>query len=87
MHLEWEGIKDLSSMPTGINYLTSLKTWSRFTVTNEDGCNLRELKDLDLHGELCICKLENVTNATDAREANLRAKYHIDKLMLRWSSE
>lgn len=87
LHLEWEKIEDLSSMPTGINYLTYLKRLSRFTVTNEDGCNLRELKDLDLHGELCICKLENVTNSTDAREANLRAKDHINKLMLQWSSD
>ncbi|KAG6470699.1 hypothetical protein ZIOFF_071776 [Zingiber officinale] len=87
LHLDWEQIEDLSSMPTGINYLTSLKTLSRFTVTKEDGYNLRELKDLNLHGELCICKLENITNASDAREANLRAKDHIDRLMLRWSND
>ncbi|XP_074569448.1 putative disease resistance protein RGA3 [Curcuma longa] len=86
LHLCWKKFEDLSSMPTGINYLTSLKTLSRFTVTKEDGCNLRELKDLDLHGELCICKLENVTKASDAEEANLKEKDHIDKLMLRWSN-
>ncbi|KAG6468862.1 putative disease resistance RPP13-like protein 1 [Zingiber officinale] len=87
LHLDWERIRDLSFMPPGINYMTSLKTLSRFTVTKEDGCNLRELKDLDLHGELCICKLENITNASDAKKANLRAKGHIDKLMLRWSDD
>ncbi|XP_074573714.1 putative disease resistance protein RGA3 [Curcuma longa] len=87
LHLDWEQINDLNSMPTGIDRLTSLMTLSRFTVTNNvDGCNLRELKNLDLRGELCICKLENITNASDAREANLGEK-HIDKLMLRWSGD
>ncbi|XP_042441192.1 putative disease resistance RPP13-like protein 1 [Zingiber officinale] len=87
LHLDWEQINDLRRMPTGIDRLTSLMTLSRFTVTNYvDGCNLRELKNLDLRGELCICKLENVTNASDASEANLGEK-RIDKLMLRWSGE
>ncbi|KAG6473662.1 putative disease resistance RPP13-like protein 1 [Zingiber officinale] len=86
LHLDWEQINDLRRMPTGIDRLTSLMTLSRFTVTNVDGvgCNLKELKNLDLRGELCICKLENVTNASDASEANLGEKW-IDKLMLRWS--
>lgn len=87
LHLDWEHINDLSFMPTGIDHLTSLMTLSRFTVTNVDGCNLRELKNLDLRGELCICKLENLTNPSDAREANLGEKKHIDKLMLRWSGD
>ncbi|XP_038978329.1 putative disease resistance protein RGA3 [Phoenix dactylifera] len=89
LHLNWDKHRnrwiDLISMPPGIGQLTSLRTLSRFSVSGESGCGLGQLKDLDLRGELCISKLENVVNVNDAADANLRNKKYIDFLMLRWS--
>ncbi|WOL01861.1 disease resistance protein RGA3 [Canna indica] len=63
----------------------SLHTLSRFTVTNDDTCNIGELNNLKLRGELCISKLENIVNVSEAPAANLMGKRYIDKLMLRWT--
>ncbi|KAJ3682973.1 hypothetical protein LUZ60_013200 [Juncus effusus] len=93
LHLDWDRVtSDLKSMPPGIGQLTSLQTLSRFIVTCEDdnndaeqGCKINEIRDLNLHGELCFLNLENVENPQDAKEANLLGKEFIEKLMLRWS--
>ncbi|KAG1370925.1 putative disease resistance RPP13-like protein 1 [Cocos nucifera] len=82
LHVDWEKeANSMLSMPQGIGKLTSLQTLSRFIVTSENGCNIGELKDLNLRGELCISKLENVI---DAMNANLSGK-RIDNLKLQWS--
>ncbi|KAG1327638.1 putative Disease resistance protein RGA2 [Cocos nucifera] len=89
LHLDWAQHRnrwtDLISMPPGIGQLTSLRTLSRFSVSAESGCGLGQLKDLNLQGELCISKLENVVKVKDAEDANLKNKKYIDFLMLRWS--
>ncbi|XP_038975749.1 putative disease resistance RPP13-like protein 1 [Phoenix dactylifera] len=86
LHVDWEtGADSMMSMPQRIGKLTSLQTLSRFIVTSENGCNVRELKDLNLRGELCISKLENVVDVSDAQEANLSRK-RIDNLKLQWSN-
>ncbi|XP_073111462.1 putative disease resistance protein RGA3 [Elaeis guineensis] len=90
LHLDWTKHRnrwtDLISMPAGIGRLTSLRTLSRFSVSAESGCGLGQLKDLNLQGELCISKLENVDmNVKDAEDANLKNKKYLDFLMLRWS--
>ncbi|KAF2305457.1 hypothetical protein GH714_005492 [Hevea brasiliensis] len=40
-----------------------------------------------LCGTLCISRLENVVDARDAREANLKNKQDLDVLFLKWGSE
>ncbi|CAL9183541.1 unnamed protein product [Musa hybrid cultivar] len=87
LHLDWEKDADLNSMPPGIGRLTSLQTLSRFTVTAGSECNIGELKDLNLKGELCISKLENMADAGDAGAANLMGKKYIRKLALRWTAQ
>ncbi|XP_038978326.1 putative disease resistance protein RGA1 [Phoenix dactylifera] len=89
LHLNWDKHRnrwiDLISMPPGIGQLTFLRTLSRFSVSGESGCGLGQLKDLNLRGELCISKLENVVDVKDAKDANLKNKKYIDFLMLKWS--
>ncbi|XP_072976243.1 putative disease resistance protein RGA3 [Typha angustifolia] len=85
LHLDWERVTDLTSMPHGINKLTSLRTLSRFIVNSDSNCNLHELKDLNLKGELCILKLENVVDVENVKESRLNGKQYINNLMLRWS--
>lgn len=90
LHLEWEDITDSTkvAIPQGISELNKLQTLSRFNVSSVKGqdCNLIELKDLNLSGDLCILNLETVPTSDDAMNANLRAKKHVEKLMLRWDS-
>ncbi|KAJ4768248.1 NBS-LRR-like resistance protein [Rhynchospora pubera] len=81
---KWDG-KDFDSMPPELGRLTSLQTLSRFVVAKRDGCGITELKDLNLRGDLCISKLENVKNSNDASDAELWMKGHLRNLMLRWS--
>ncbi|KAH0470640.1 hypothetical protein IEQ34_000363 [Dendrobium chrysotoxum] len=81
----WDRQIDIISMPPGIRCLTSLRHLSRFAVGSEPQCGLRELKELKLHGKLCISKLEKVVSVNDAEAANLSGKRYIDSLMLRWS--
>ncbi|XP_039129226.1 putative disease resistance RPP13-like protein 1 isoform X2 [Dioscorea cayenensis subsp. rotundata] len=85
LHIDWDRWTELKTMPPGIQDLKSLQTMSRFVVSAKNGCEIRELKDLKLRGELCISKLENVENIEHADEANLKDKQYIEKLMLRWS--
>ncbi|XP_038975750.1 putative disease resistance RPP13-like protein 1 [Phoenix dactylifera] len=85
LRVDWEtGANSMTSMPQRIGKLTSLRTLSRFIVSSEDGCKVGELEDLNLRGDLCISKLENVVDETDAQEANLSRK-RIDNLKLQWS--
>jgi NB-ARC domain/Leucine rich repeat len=80
----WDG-EDFDSMPPYLGRLTSLQTLSRFSVAKGNGCGITELNNLNLYGELCISKLENVKNGNEASETQLRSKRHLKFLMLRWS--
>jgi len=88
LHLHWDRVTAFRSMPSGIDKLQSLRTLSRFVVAARDGakCNLNELKNLNIRGELCILKLEAATHDV-AMEANLSGKEHMHKLMLGWSAD
>ncbi|KAJ3699669.1 hypothetical protein LUZ61_003374 [Rhynchospora tenuis] len=89
LHLDWEKITDSTKMviPQGIGKLEDLQTLSRFNVDSARGqyCNIAELKDLNLRGDLCILNLENLP-PEHAENANLKGKQFIEKLMLRWHS-
>ncbi|KAJ4753762.1 NBS-LRR-like resistance protein [Rhynchospora pubera] len=88
-HLDWEDISDSTevAIPQGIGELEDLQTLSRFNVASAKGqqCNILELKDLKLRGDLCILNLEKVPTG-HAKNANLQGKNFIEKLMLRWHS-
>ncbi|CAL4939171.1 unnamed protein product [Urochloa decumbens] len=86
LHLDWDRVSAFRSMPNGIDKLQSLQTLSRFVTVSKDGgkCNISELKNLKIRGELCILNLEAATDS-GAREANLSGKEYLHKLMLKWS--
>ncbi|CAN6295260.1 unnamed protein product [Urochloa humidicola] len=86
LHLDWDRFIAFRSMPIGIDKLQSLQTLSRFVAISKDGgkCNISELKNLKIRGELCILNLEAATGS-GAREANLSGKEYLHKLMLKWS--
>ncbi|KAL6645664.1 hypothetical protein ACP70R_017272 [Stipagrostis hirtigluma subsp. patula] len=86
LHLDWDRVTAFRSMPSGIDKLESLQTLCRFVVVSSDGgnCNLSELRNLGIRGELCILKLEAATH-DGAEEANLNGKEYLQKLMLKWS--
>ncbi|XP_077215953.1 putative disease resistance protein RGA3 [Tasmannia lanceolata] len=84
-HLALEDCK--ISMPPELGKLISLQTLTIFVVGKESGCGIRELKNLtELRGNIHISNLENVIVGKEAKEANLKKKEHLDKLILQWSN-
>ncbi|KAI8570633.1 hypothetical protein RHMOL_Rhmol01G0051100 [Rhododendron molle] len=86
-HLDVTRANSLQEMPPNIGKLTSLQTLSNFIVGNGNGSTITELGNLiHLRGTLCISGLENVTDALDARRANLKDKQGLDVLLMKWSN-
>ncbi|GAV59464.1 LOW QUALITY PROTEIN: NB-ARC domain-containing protein/LRR_8 domain-containing protein, partial [Cephalotus follicularis] len=86
-HLDITGVYSLTEMPVEIKELKSLRTLSDFVLDKNKGSRIKELMNFKfLRGELCISNLENVTDAQDAREANLNEKKDLDGVVLKWSS-
>lgn len=84
-HLDLDIIGQLKSMPRGMGNLIKLQTLRAFIVGKNDGCSIGELKNMnEITGSFCISRLENVSNAEEAKEAALPDKKYIDKLELRW---
>ncbi|GAV57733.1 NB-ARC domain-containing protein/LRR_8 domain-containing protein, partial [Cephalotus follicularis] len=85
--LDITGVNSLTEMPVEIKELKSLRTLSDFVLGKNKGSRIKELMNFKfLRGELCISNLENVTDAQDAREANLNEKKDLDAMVLKWSS-
>ena len=83
-HLDIRGT-NLIKMPLLMGRLKSLQTLSAFILGKNGGSGINELRDLrQLKGSLFILKLENVVNARDALEANLRDKLQLEELVLKW---
>ncbi|RWR74856.1 putative disease resistance protein RGA3 isoform X1 [Cinnamomum micranthum f. kanehirae] len=78
--------KSFTKMPVHIGKLKCLQTLPIFIVGTSKGCRIRELKDLNLRGELFIKSLENVKDANDSKEANLKHKQNLRTLGLSWNS-
>ncbi|XP_034703140.1 putative disease resistance protein At3g14460 [Vitis riparia] len=75
----------IEGLPTGINRLKDLRRLSTFVVVKHGGARISELRDLSwLGGALSILNLQNIVNATDALEANLKDKKDIEKLVFSW---
>ncbi len=86
-HLNTFGSNLLEGMPLSIGKLTSLQTLSNFVVGKGSFSAIRDLGNLShLRGTLCISKLENVTEAQDARDSNLIGKQDLNELVMEWSS-
>ncbi|KAK3206245.1 hypothetical protein Dsin_020291 [Dipteronia sinensis] len=85
-HLKINGTKSLEEMPLRMDKLNCLRTLSNFVVGKSIGSGLGKLKSLThLQGSLEFSKLENVTDAKDAREADLNSKGSITQLLLEWT--
>ncbi|XP_044985704.1 disease resistance protein RGA2-like [Hordeum vulgare subsp. vulgare] len=69
-----------------IGTLTSLQTIPSFSVKNEDGYEIKQLRDLNkLRGKLTIFGLVNIESKKEALEANLAAKKRLMDLTLFFS--
>lgn len=76
----------LTCLPIGIAQLSRLQILTKFVLCEERGCRITELGGLNLKGLLEITGLENVTDAAEARKANLIEKHGIQELRLSWSA-
>ncbi|XP_040382181.1 putative disease resistance RPP13-like protein 1 [Oryza brachyantha] len=77
---------DTIAQINGIGKLAKLQELHEYRVKAEDGHRITELSKInDLRGSLRISDLEIVTDAEEARVANLDQKVYITALELRWS--
>ncbi|KAL6326055.1 hypothetical protein AAG906_000930 [Vitis piasezkii] len=78
----------LKEMPMGMEGLKRLRTLTAFVVGEDRGAKIKELRDMShLGGRLCISKLQNVVDAMDVFEANLKGKERLDELVMQWDDE
>nr|XP_048329514.1 putative disease resistance RPP13-like protein 1 [Ziziphus jujuba var. spinosa]XP_048329515.1 putative disease resistance RPP13-like protein 1 [Ziziphus jujuba var. spinosa]XP_048329516.1 putative disease resistance RPP13-like protein 1 [Ziziphus jujuba var. spinosa]XP_048329517.1 putative disease resistance RPP13-like protein 1 [Ziziphus jujuba var. spinosa]XP_048329518.1 putative disease resistance RPP13-like protein 1 [Ziziphus jujuba var. spinosa]XP_048329519.1 putative disease resistan len=75
----------LKEMPLHMSRMKCLRTLSDFVVSKDSGCNIKELKEFqNLHGSLCISRLQNIVDVEDILKANLKDKSCLDLLSLSW---
>ncbi|BBG96577.1 LRR and NB-ARC domains-containing disease resistance protein [Prunus dulcis] len=86
-HLDVSGTK-IAEMPAQMRRLKSLRTLTAFVVGKSIGSTIGELGELPhLQGKLSILKLQNVVDAKDAVQANLKNKNDLKELELAWDDE
>ncbi|XP_059434162.1 putative disease resistance protein At3g14460 [Corylus avellana] len=74
-------------MPTQLGSLRSLQTLTKFIIGSCNGSCIGELGKLtNLRGKLAILNLQNVVSSTDAADAGLKDKKHIEELVLEWKA-
>jgi len=84
-HLEIIGTS-IKEMPKKMGKLNQLQNLDIYIVGKHVENNIKELGGLpNLHGWLCIKKLENVTKGDEALEARTMEKKHIHVLSFEWS--
>ncbi|KAI3955709.1 hypothetical protein MKW98_006069 [Papaver atlanticum] len=86
-HLDIQSTPKLLYLPLGTGRLTSLRTLSKFPVSNSKlGCKIGELQDLNnLQGYINIIGLQTVKNSKKASEAKLVNKENLHELRLDFS--
>ncbi|CAN4080608.1 unnamed protein product [Withania somnifera] len=84
-HLDIYGCTSLTMLPGGVGQMRSLQTLPIYIVSNVAASDISELQRLDIHGELMIKNLENLSNEICAKNANLKGKKHIRFLKLIWA--
>ncbi|XP_020411957.1 putative disease resistance RPP13-like protein 1 [Prunus persica] len=83
-HLDVSGTK-IAEMPSQMSRLKSLRTLTAFVVGKSTGSTIGELGELPhLGGKL---KLQNVVDAKDAVQANLKNKKDMKELEFEWGNE
>ncbi|XP_021821692.1 putative disease resistance RPP13-like protein 1 [Prunus avium] len=83
-HLDVSGTK-ITEMPSQMSRLKSLRTLTAFVVGKSTGSTIGELGELPhLGGKL---KLQNVVDAKDAGQANLKNKKDMKELEFEWGNE
>ncbi|XP_024635166.1 putative disease resistance RPP13-like protein 1 [Medicago truncatula] len=80
---------NIKEMPMQIVGLNNLQTLTDFSVGKQDtGLSVKEVgKFPNLRGKLCIKNLQNVSDAIEAYDVNMRKKEHIEELELQWSKQ
>lgn len=87
-HLDLDSYLYESISITGIGRLTCLQTLPAFVVGVESGHRIDELRNMvNLRGRLLISKLENTTDAAEAKNAQLKNKCYVRSLELQWTSD
>ena len=85
-HLNLTGCWHLTCMPPQIGELTCLRTLHKFVPAKEKGCGIGELRNMtELRATLTIDRLEDVSEVSEAMEANLKNKQYLHRLELKWS--
>jgi Leucine-rich repeat (LRR) protein len=78
----------LKEMPPHIGQLAKLQKLTDFLVGRQSETSIKELGKLrHLRGELHIGNLQNVVDARDAVEANLKGREHLDELRFTWDGD
>ncbi|BFG20746.1 hypothetical protein CerSpe_070200 [Prunus speciosa] len=86
-HLDVWGTK-IEEMPVQMGRLQSLRTLTDFVVGKSTGSSIGELRELlQLGGKLSILKLQNVVDARDALQANMKDKKDLKELEFSWGAE
>ncbi|MED6168472.1 hypothetical protein PIB30_011901 [Stylosanthes scabra] len=84
-HLDIRGTH-LKEMPKGMSKLKHLNFLGDYIVGEHEENGIRGLGPIDVHGSFRIYKLENVNNSSEALEAKMGNKKHINVLEFEWSS-
>ncbi|MED6182465.1 hypothetical protein PIB30_028731 [Stylosanthes scabra] len=85
-HLDIRGTLRLNEMPNGMSKLKHLNFLPLYIVGEHEENGIRELGPIDVHGSFCVSKLENVNSSSEALEAKMGNKKHINILALEWST-
>ncbi|XP_021831969.1 putative disease resistance RPP13-like protein 1 [Prunus avium] len=86
-HLDVSGTK-IEEMPVQMGRLKSLRTLTAFVVGKSKGSSIRELREFpQLRGKLSILKLQNVVDARDALQANMKHKKDLKEVEFSWDAE
>ncbi|KAK3199378.1 hypothetical protein Dsin_022793 [Dipteronia sinensis] len=87
-HFDITGVVLIKEMPLGMKKLKSLHVLSNFIVGKDSGSHMSDLKNLKfLRGQLCISRLDNITDLLDTRQTILFDKQDLEVLMLEWGSQ
>ncbi|AES69687.1 putative P-loop containing nucleoside triphosphate hydrolase, leucine-rich repeat domain, L [Medicago truncatula] len=80
---------DINELPVEIGGLENLQTLTLFLVGKHNvGLSIKELRKFpNLQGKLTIKNLDNVVDAREAHDANLKSKEKIEKLELIWGKQ
>ena len=87
-HLDISGSTLLEEMPPQISKLINLQTLSKFILSEGNGSQIKELKNLlNLRGELAILGLDNIVDTRDVRYVNLKERPGIQVIKMEWSKD